>query len=308
MGEQKDIVSVAVPDQVVVTIPDESVVAFTHDEPTVVVVQDQDAIAIEEQSIYVVTMGQAGPAGYGDSNYNRATAMVITVGGATPGTTFAGTVQDALDKILYPYQNPSFTAFSFPQGNLEVGAVMSGGSKTFTWSTSNSGSVQANTIKIEDITTSTVLLTGGANDGTEDLTISGITNVTNTSHTWRITATNTQSGLFTRDFTLFWQWKRYYGESTLPSLTENDIEALRVGGLVSQAGGTYSFLGGGYKYYAYPTALGLRTQFKDVNTNFAVSMEPPTTVSVTNVYGVTTNYYVHRTTNILGGAITIAIS
>lgn len=308
MGEQKDIVAVSVPDTFVVATPDESVVAFTHDEPTVVTVQEQDAISIEEQLIYVVTMGQAGVSGGGDISYIRPTPTPITVGGASAGSTFNGSVQDALDKILYPYQAPSFTAFSFPQSNLEVGDTMSGGPKTFTWATANSGSVSANTIEIKDQTNNVVLYTGGANDGTEVISLGAITNTAGASHTWRITATSTIGGLITRDFTFFWQWKRYYGESVATSLDEAGIEGLRVGGLVSVAGGTYSFLGGGYKYYAYPVLLGLRTQFKDVNTNFTVSMEPPTTVSVTNAFGITTDYYVHRTTNILGGAITIAIS
>ena len=39
-----------------------------------------------------------------------------------------------------------------------------------------------------------------------------------------------------------------------------------------------------------------------------VPFEAPYTVSVTNSYGVATNYNVHRTTNILSGAITIIVS
>jgi hypothetical protein len=91
-------------------------------------------------------------------------------------------------------------------------------------------------------------------------------------------------------------------------LVETDIESLRVGNLSSTFVGTYSFVAGGYKYISYPSSFGTATSFKDVDTNFNVAMEAPYIISVTNTFGQTTNYNVHRTTNILGGAITIQVS
>jgi hypothetical protein len=54
--------------------------------------------------------------------------------------------------------------------------------------------------------------------------------------------------------------------------------------------------------------MGLRTTFTDQLTKLNVAMETPYTVSVTNAYGVNTDYYVHRTTNILGSSIVIEVS
>ena len=54
--------------------------------------------------------------------------------------------------------------------------------------------------------------------------------------------------------------------------------------------------------------MGTATTFKDSTTNLDVPMEAVYTVSVTNAYGITTNYNVHRTTNILGSTINIIIS
>ena len=68
-------------------------------------------------------------------------------------------------------------------------------------------------------------------------------------------------------------------------------------------------LAGGYKYWAYPTTMGLKTTWKDVSTGFDVAMNStPQTVSITNTFGITQNYYVYRTYNILGGTINVQIS
>ena len=45
--------------------------------------------------------------------YTNPTPMPSAVGGAKAGTTFNKTpINDVLDMLLYPYQNPSFSAFS----------------------------------------------------------------------------------------------------------------------------------------------------------------------------------------------------
>lgn len=67
-------------------------------------------------------------------------------------------------------------------------------------------------------------------------------------------------------------------------------------------------MAGDYKYFCYPTTLGTATTFKDSSTNLDVAMESPYLISVTNTYGTTLSYRVHRTTNILGSSINIIIS
>jgi len=78
--------------------------------------------------------------------------------------------------------------------------------------------------------------------------------------------------------------------------------------LKSGFAGTYSFAAGGYKYIAYPAVYGTATQFTDQLTNFNVAMQAPYTVSVTNTFGQTTSYNVHRTTNVLGSSINIVVA
>lgn len=252
-----------------------------------------------------------GLAGAGAGVYTNATVTPSTLGGIAAGTTFSNkTWQQMMDSLLYPYQVPSFSSFSITGQStpVEVGSSITA-NPTFTWATTNASNVSANTIQIVDVTGgSAVLHSGGANDGTQATSLAVVTKTSATSHTFRITGTNSASANFTRDLVIAWQWKRFYGESASTSLTEAAIEALRVGGIASGFAGTYSFSAGGYKYLSYPSALGTAISFKDSSTNLDVPFNAVTVVAVTNTYGVTTNYNVHRTVNVLGSAINIIVA
>jgi hypothetical protein len=244
--------------------------------------------------------------------YTNSTPMPTTFGGLASGSTFDATpIETVLNSLLYPYQVPTISAFTISgqTTTLEVGDSVTSGNKTFTWSTTNSSNITANSLVIRDVTNAVDLATGLANDGSEIINfVSPISKTSSTSHTWRLTATPTQGANITRDYSVNWRLRMFYGESTNTSLTESQIEALRVSQLNTTANGTYAMAAGGYKYFAYPTSWGLRTTFKDTSTNLDVAMEAATTVSVTNSFGVTTNYYVHRTTNQLGGSINVQVS
>ena len=229
--------------------------------------------------------------------------MGISVGGATVGTTFDGDIEDALDKILYPFIAPTFSSFAISGAptQLEVGATFTGGLKTFVWTTTTPENIEPNSISIYGVT-------GLANDGSEQITIPDVTKTTASTETYTISATNTQGGALSRNFSITWKFKLYYGENASPTLTETDIEALRIGQLATSSSGTYNYLEGGYKWLAYPTTFGLKTTFKDTSTLLNVAMEAPITIAITNSFGITQNYYLHRTTNVLGGSISIAVS
>ena len=244
-----------------------------------------------------------------DTTYVRANPTTAALGGIAEGMTFNGTLQDVLDTLLYPYIQPTFSSFTFGQPSpIEVGSSIPGTMKNFVWATTTSSNVAPNTITITDVTTASTIVSNTANDGAHSQITPAVTKTAASTHTWRIAGQDTQAGSFTRDLTVEWQWRRFHGESTNTSLTGAQVLALRASGLSSTATGEYNMLTGGYKYIAYPTAFGLKSIFKDTSTNLEVAMIPATTVSVTNAYGVTQDYYVHRTLNQLGGAITIAVS
>jgi hypothetical protein len=241
----------------------------------------------------------------------NATPTPTTIGGITAGTTFSSMpVETVLQNLLYPYQSPAFSAFgiSGQATPIEVGASVSGGSHTFTWSTTNSTNINANSISIIDATTSTTLASGLANTGSNAISISAVTNITATTHQWRIQAVNTNAIALSTTYTVTWQWKRFYGESTNTSVVAADVQALRVGGLAAAFAGTYAFNAGGYKYIAYPTSFGTATSFKDQSTNLDVPFQTVQTLSITNTNGITTNYNVHRTVNIIGSAMNIVVA
>lgn len=255
-------------------------------------------------------IGYTGSAG-GGGTYTNATPVPTTLGGVVAGTTFDEVpVTEVLDLLLYPYQAPTFSSFTISGTTiLEVGAPIND-SRTFTWATTNEDNIVANTVAINNITTSTNIVTGTADDGSHvyDFSASPVDPNTAVTHTYRISATNTQATVFTRDLTTSWRWRMYWGTSANTSLTESEIESLVNNQLATNSSGTYTFAAGGYKYIAYPTSFGLKTTFKDQGTGFDVDMQAAVTTSVTNGNGVTTDYYVHRTTNVLGGAITITVS
>jgi hypothetical protein len=122
---------------------------------------------------------------------------------------------------------------------------------------------------------------------------------------------------------------RYAGDATVPTLNEAQIEALSISSLASGFSGSFAFgatTPASYKYFAYPDVFGsptTTTGFRDASTNLAVAMADASDnvfyanvqngwnyglVSVTNSNGVTTNYRVYRTKNLLGGSITIIVS
>lgn len=241
----------------------------------------------------------------------NATPTPTTIGGIAAGTTFNNIpVETILQNLLYPYQVPSFSAFAISGQTtpLEVGASVTGGSHTFTWSTANSTNINANSVTILDTTSSLTLATGLANTGTQAIVLSSVTPVTATTHNWRISAVSTQSSVFTKDYAVTWQWKRFYGESTATALIASAVQALRIGGLSAAFAGTYAFVAGGYKYIAYPSSFGTATSFKDQSTNLDVPFQVVQVLSITNTNGIAANYNVHRTTNIIGSAMTIVVA
>jgi hypothetical protein len=208
------------------------------------------------------------------------------------------------------YDSPFFQSFgiSGQVTPIEVGDSIPI-NPTFLWTTVYQPNVTPNTIDIDDVTGATPIASGLADSGSHVSVYSSITKTSAVPNLFRISGQNTLGGLFYRMYTVDWYWKVYYGESALAGpLTEPQIEALRVPVLKANYPGSYVFLAGGYKYLAYPSLMGTAISFTDPNTGFPVAMQAPYVVSVTNAFGQTTNYNVHRTFNVLGGAITIVVS
>jgi hypothetical protein len=244
--------------------------------------------------------------------YTNATATPTTIGGIAAGTTFSNkTMTEMWDSLLYPYQTPTFSAFAIngQSTSIEVGDSVPSGPTLFTWNTTNSSNVSPNTLTITDVTNFLTLGSTLADDSSESLVLpSNVTKTTATSNQWRITANNTEAGSFLINFNVNWRWRIHYGTDAATSLTAAGVTGLTSSSLSSSFAGTWSFGVGDYKYFSYPSLMGTATTFKDSSTNLDVAMEALYTVSITNAYGVSTTYNVHRTTNVLGSTINIIIS
>jgi hypothetical protein len=244
--------------------------------------------------------------------YTNLNPTPSTIGGIVAGSTFVNqNMQDMWDALLYPYQTPSFTSFfiASQSTSLEVGTILTGGIRTFNWSTSNQGNIVYNSISIIDVTNNNVLGNNLNNTGATGLPIgSDISKTTNTSHQWKIEATNTKGNNFSRTYNVNWYWGLYYGESSNTILTGNEVSSLRVKQLTNTITGNYVYLAGGFKYIAHVSTLGTLTSFVDSDTGFAVPFESPYVISVTNINGITIDYKVYRSTYQLGSSISINMS
>lgn len=127
-----------------------------------------------------------------------------------------------------PYATPFFNWFiiSGQASTIEVGSIITV-NKVFLWSTSNSFNVQINSIDIYDVTLASLIASGLADDGTEGIVISPISNALPMSHSWRADAIDTQSTPFSSAlFSITSCYYEFYGPTNVNPTTSAQIRAL----------------------------------------------------------------------------------
>lgn len=168
-----------------------------------------------------------------NTNYVRSTAMQIAVGGAAIGTTFSGTIQDALDKILYPYVEQSNT-ISASNDSRQFGSSTA---VTLTWNvTKNSNSIVSITVDGTSVSP-----TGNSQAGTKSTTATHSLIPISVSEVQTYTF-STSDGTTTKSTTssVTWMNKRYWGFMDLttcspsnPDLTLSPGDAAAVGSFIT---------------------------------------------------------------------------
>lgn len=167
--------------------------------------------------------------GTGSSAYTGNSPTTVTVGGLSSGTNISAySTSDVLEAIVAPYVNPTWNSFSSSQSTpVEVGTTLSG-SKTFTWSlNANSGVVS--TIDIYDVTASSTLLAGTANDGTQAQSITSIQlNSSGATQVWRGVANNSSpSGTVnSSNYTVTGYFYRFYGPTATSPTNSATVRGL----------------------------------------------------------------------------------
>jgi hypothetical protein len=252
--------------------------------------------------------------------YTNSATTTTTVGGIVSGTTFLNqTMSEMWTSLLYPFQPPQFTSFSRTGilSEYELGRPVSAATETFTWNTSFSTNVSANTITIQQITPSSVTLGSGLlNDGSEIInlgsqqTISAST--TGTLELYRITGTNTKGTTFTSSISRTWKPRWYYGKNINTSLTNAQITGLTGTSLVTSVVNTSVSIGASaspeYLYFAIPSGLTQPSVFLiNDSSGSNIPTETPLTVQFNNLYGILMGYKLYRSTNPVAGSIIVYI-
>jgi len=242
--------------------------------------------------------------GTGSCVMDKSDPVPTNHGGLESGTVISGlTPCEVLNMILYPYEYPKFNSFyiDLQPTILEVGDKITGGIRTFKWTTSHQENIIDNTIKITDVNASTVLGENLANDGTEDLDIGldKVKTTPNSSYTWKIEAKNTKNQTFSRNFTVYWRARVYWGNSVNSVVNENEVKNNFSSQLKSDFSGDYNYINSGkeeYYYILFPDSFGSISEWKDKDTGFGVDYTQLDNINITNSFGVTLSYKVYRTT------------
>lgn len=292
------------------------------------------SVSVSQPSVINVSVSSKGPKGDPGTGggvdqiyYTNLEATPTTVGGIPSGSTFQSqTMQQMWDALLYPYLDPAFTSFyiSGQEVNIECGDTIAA-NPTFVWAASNSSNIEPGTVAIID-QTAVQTVSSGNNYGDSPLSTTYGAVGLNAPGTYffKVQAENTNSEILQKTKSYAFWFRFYAGPNTSETLNETQIEALQVSNL-GPGGGTYTLnaLSDGYKFFAFPIYSGAfqPSSIKlDNGTNVPMVTNEGSyttsngngfyydTVSVENAFGVTTNYAVYRTSNILNGQTIITVS
>ncbi len=252
----------------------------------------------------ITALEDAVPGGGGsvsEFTYTNPEPVPVAIGGVPKGMTFDKMgLHDLITMFLYPYQKPIFGVFkinNLTTNVLEVGDTFSGGDVTFTWSITNPQNIKPDTITCNGVSNL-------PNNGTFSQTINPIKNVTASGHTFIISATTDKDEVITKGVTFNWQFKRYFGVSNKPELTDEDILAM-AGELSTTRTKTHTYdcTGGNYFYFIYPSSFGDMNNIRIENflwDDFTLIKR-----NMVNAFGISVPVNIYRCNNILNGSVAV---
>lgn len=228
---------------------------------------------------------------------------------------------EVLEKLIYPYQAVSFTAFSIGLGTspFDLGRTFGSSLYTSTWSTSGpTGNWIAGSITIRDTTNSTLLRSGLNYDSSPaGITLSQYGYTGPSQLVFGITGQQQSGTVVTRSDTYNWLHRVRWGKSASASPTA--IADLTTGAnsrftSSTTALGTYTYTfpvsgSAEYCYVIVPTAPGspgTYTTWKDIN-NLTVTPASGTFTEA-NAYGVTISWTWYQVSNPTTGTYQITAS
>jgi hypothetical protein len=257
-------------------------------------------------------------------NYTNSATTISAVGGIASGSTFDNkSMKEMWDLLLYPYQSPSFNSSFSRTGILneyELGRPVSALTETFSWVTSYSGNVSANTITIQQMSPiPSLLISGYTNTGSYAVSLISqqviSASTPQTLELYKITGTNTKGIPFTSSISRTWKYRWYWGKNASETLTASQITGFTNGGLTSSVVNTKYIMPSGttseYMYFAIPVLPFIQPfNWKEATSsgNDIPSGIYQSTVSILNQYGVTTTYNVYRSEYSTSGSFAVFLN
>lgn len=244
------------------------------------------------------------------------------VGGLLKNNTYTDvTIKSILDMMLYPSLQPAITSFTI-QGasNLyEVGYQQPSGTYTMSWVISNTSSLETDSLYIYG-TAGNIIYGPTNNSGPIINTFPNLQYLSPITLTYSLSV-GVNSGIrITSPFSITWNWGVQYGNATSSLLTT-------YGGFISYATnlngtpfGSYTLPGGtpSYKYIFIPDSFSTISNifWNNIPVVMADSIDGYTwsannlnynLVSYNNIWGVTSNYKIYRTKNMITATMTNVI-
>lgn len=239
--------------------------------------------------------------------YTNLNPVPVTLGGVKQGTSFDNmSIQAVLDMLLYPYQKPAITSLQANPFEYTIGQSTEA-FLNINYTVTNTDNIKENgvifTLDGTELTGTDVPKTGSYR-----FTITPIrkTEQGNVPVVLKVIASNDEEIFKTTN--LVWNNQIYYGTNTNTTLNSDTAKALNVS-RSNTLTRVYNFGQGGYKYVLYPASWGEKDLRKFINpeNNFIVAMEKLNNLTIENEYGVSQEYLVYKSVNILNGSIKIRI-
>jgi len=149
--------------------------------------------------------------------YDGASPTTVTVGGLNATTDISGqTISHIIEQIVAPYVIPTLSFYTNDISIIVESGTTLSGLKSFDFSFTQLGNITANSLKVRDVTTSTIIGTGLSITSPHSVNIGTITiNGNGTQHVWNseIVATNTNV-ITSNSFTTTSYYKQFYGDVT----------------------------------------------------------------------------------------------
>jgi len=260
------------------------------------------------------------------SSANKYTNPLYTdekVGGIEKGSSFVDVqLQDVFSGLLYPNTVGNILNPTFSNGELnklELGQPISPNTWTFSWTTQPTLN---NSYTIRDISSGPTSsqwpqngLLGTVSNSPFLWNLGTIISSTySRSRDFRIEAQRPDKTIISKQISLTWMPRIYYGSSTFSTLTQSGIVNL-TSDLFTNSLGTWTISGQGFKYLAVPnsseynfntiTSLGLPIVLDGPTFSNGLDF---TTITISNTYSISLGYRIYKTKNQINGTFSININ